>query len=365
MKKGIKILLGALGLGGLGLLIWGRIGQTKRMINNLQVFPMLYGGINDMDFDPQKGIKLPIAVDIMNRSDASCKIRINSINLINKKGDVYAYSAAGDYVEDLKPNQTTRIKNINVWIKSSYCIKLFGVTMINIISFITTRDMEKLQNIANKALKMVEDSTIQLSLSINEAITVSLNIPFGESAEVSDDSSLHGLGLVCAADRKIRPLSDYNYLIPDKSNLKYDDRIILTDVEPEDTAKFIRKIARQYKSDTSALAKSLKGDNVKHTTENIWNFVADHIQYVQDASDKEQVRRPLRTLYDQKGDCDCYTTLIASMCENLGLDYVVRIAEYDNKGYFQHVYCIIEGYVCDPVVDRCFYEKKPTRVKDF
>ncbi len=359
MKKGIKILLGALGLGGLGLLIWGKIGQTKRMINNLQVFPMLYGGINDMKIDLQKGIKLPLAIDLMNRSDASCKIRINSLNLANGSGEVFAYSSSGNYVVELKPYQTSRLTNIDVWINAITVYKLLGTSIMTLVSGGDTTTIKQ------KALNIVENCTIQLSLSVNEAITVSLNIPFGESAEVSDDSSLHGLGLVCAADRKIRPLSDYNYLIPDKSNLKYDDRIILTDVEPEDTAKFIRKIARQYKSDTSALAKSLKGETVKHTTENIWNFVADHIQYVQDASDKEQVRRPLRTLYDQKGDCDCYTTLIASMCENLGLDYVVRIAEYDNKGYFQHVYCIIEGYVCDPVVDRCFYEKKPTRVKDF
>lgn len=357
MKKGVKILLGLLGLGGVGLYIWSKIGQTKQLINNLQVFPMLYGGINDMKIDLQKGIKLPIAIDFMNRSDAKCKIRLNSLNLLNEKGEQFAYSAAGNYVVNLGEYQTSRMTDIDVWISAVTVYKLLGASIISIINGDST-------SIKKKALSIVEGCTIQLSITVNEAITVSLNIPMGEAEDV-EYTTVSGLGLVCAEDRVIRPLADYEHLIPSKDNLLFEDKIIMSNVEPEDTAKFIRKVAKQYKGDTSALAKALKGQSVKHTIQNIWDFVAEHIRYVQDASDKEQVRRPLRTLYDQQGDCDCFATLIASICENLGYSYTIRIAEYDNKGYFQHVYCIIEGFVCDPVVDRCFFEKKPTKIKDF
>ena len=84
---------------------------------------------------------------------------------------------------------------------------------------------------------------------------------------------------------------------------------------------------------------------------------------------QEQVRRPLRTLYDQKGDCDCYATLIGSMLYNLGIPFKFRIAEYANKGYYQHVYVIVPysgGYfTVDPVLDNFNQEKPTTNHKDF
>ena len=77
----------------------------------------------------------------------------------------------------------------------------------------------------------------------------------------------------------------------------------------------------------------------------------------------EQVRRPLRTLYDQKGDCDCFATLIGSILENLGIKYKFRVAAYQ-RGW-QHDYVIVPYengyYTVDPVLDQCFAEKKPTR----
>jgi hypothetical protein len=83
----------------------------------------------------------------------------------------------------------------------------------------------------------------------------------------------------------------------------------------------------------------------------------------------EQVRRPLRCLYDKKGDCDCYATLIGSMLENLNIPYKFRIAAYNGNENYQHVYVIVPNgtgyYTCDPVVDRFNYEKPPSKTKDF
>ena len=84
----------------------------------------------------------------------------------------------------------------------------------------------------------------------------------------------------------------------------------------------------------------------------------------------EQVRRPLRTLYDQKGDCDCYATLIGAMLKNMGIDFRFRIAAY-SAGRYQHVYVVVPSndsptgyYVVDPVLDQCFAEKAPSKFFD-
>ena len=82
-----------------------------------------------------------------------------------------------------------------------------------------------------------------------------------------------------------------------------------------------------------------------------------------------EVRRPLRCLYDKKGDCDCYATLIGSILENLNIPYKFRIAAYNGNSHFQHVYVIVPNgsgyYTCDPVVDKFNYEKPTSKVKDF
>lgn len=129
----------------------------------------------------------------------------------------------------------------------------------------------------------------------------------------------------------------------------------------------MREVAERYKSDTATLAQRLNKDGLKETLQNIWNFVYTYIQYVPDSRVREQVRRPLRTLYDQQGDCDCYATLIASMLINLNIPYHFRIAAY-SAGRYQHVYVVVphDGgyYVVDPVLDKCFAEKTPSKFFD-
>jgi transglutaminase-like putative cysteine protease len=131
----------------------------------------------------------------------------------------------------------------------------------------------------------------------------------------------------------------------------------------------MHRIVSEHSSDTKKLAQKLKAANLRDTLRNIWNFVYTYIQYEPDSKLFEQLRRPLRTLHDQKGDCDCYAILIGSVLTNLNIPYSFRVAEYENRGFFQHVYVVVPnggGYITvDPVVEKFDYEKPFTKKKDF
>lgn len=351
MKKGLKIGIIATVVLGVAAYIWGRVSTIKNMVTNLVITPKWYGSLNDMKIDFNKGVKCPLAVDIENRTDTELDIKINSVDLYSD-GERVATSAAGNYSKTLRANSTVTIP-IDVWVSSSVILSLIVSSILN-----NSAALEKAKEIVNKA-------TLKINLTA-KGVMMEVSMKLGESKTLKDEKKgTSGLGLVNYSKREIKPLADYIEIIPDVSELKHEDAIIIDDVTPEETAEFIREVGRKYKKDTEVLASVLRGRNNRETVENIWKFCVSHIRYTEDSKENEQVRRPLRTLYEQKADCDCFSALIASICENLGLDYVIRIAEYDNKGYFQHVYVIIDGYVCDPVVDKCFYEKPTTKHKDF
>lgn len=355
MKKGLKIGIIAT-IVFVAAYIWGRVSNIKNLVTNLVVTPKWYGSLNDMKIDVNKGIKCPLAIDIENRTDTSLDVKINSVDLYGD-GKQIATSAAGNYAKTLRANSTVTIP-IDVWISSSVVYSMLGTSILSLISGDT-------DNIKSKAQQLIKDATLKINLTA-KGVMAEVTMKLGESKTLQEEKKgTSGLGLVNYSKREIRPLSDYIELIPEVEKLQYDDAILINDVSPEETADFIREVGQKYKGDTRGLAQVLRGKDTRETVENIWKFCVSHIRYTEDSKDNEQVRRPLRTLYEQKADCDCFSALIASICENLGIPYVIRIAEYDNKGYFQHVYVIADGYVCDPVVDQCFYEKPTTNHKDF
>ncbi len=182
-------------------------------------------------------------------------------------------------------------------------------------------------------------------------------------------AAVSGLGLVAASQRKIRDISDYIAYIPPRENLKYNDHIVHPDGTVRDTGELMRAVVEKYYTDVTQLAKHLKRDTLKDTLQSIWDFVYTHIQYVPDSRVREQVRRPLRTLYDQKGDCDCFATLIGALLRNLDIEFKFRIAAY-SAGRYQHVYVVVplestdQYWVVDPVLDKCFAEKPTSKFFD-
>lgn len=89
-----------------------------------------------------------------------------------------------------------------------------------------------------------------------------------------------------------------------------------------DTLKLIDDLANKYAFQIKDLAESLNGGTELQTCKNVWNWVRNNVQYVHDDHERElkgkknlneQVRRPLRTVEEGKGDCDCMTVLIRAI----------------------------------------------------
>jgi hypothetical protein len=168
--------------------------------------------------------------------------------------------------------------------------------------------------------------------------------------------------------REIKSGAEFNHLFPKPIGNEVE---IKRDADVAATVAFIPKVVFDTLSDTSKIAKLLKGNTLDETCENIWDFVYEHIQYAKDKDGIEQIRRPARVWYDRvRGvDCDCYTVFISSILTNLHIPHIYRITKYKSRSYFQHIYPIVPtsdgGYITlDCVVNEYNYEEPYTEKKD-
>lgn len=150
------------------------------------------------------------------------------------------------------------------------------------------------------------------------------------------------------------------------------DRIIIEDGEVYETVDLMKRVVWKYINDTKQIASYLKGNSLRKTSENIWNFLYHHIQYKLDKKGLEQLRRPNRSWVERKTgiDCDCFSIFVSSILTNLKIPHSFRITKY-NKDVFQHVYVIVpdgqgkDYYTIDCVLGQFNYEKPFTEKKDF
>ena len=166
-----------------------------------------------------------------------------------------------------------------------------------------------------------------------------------------------------------------------KGGKEYDElfpRAMLTTITKKegatvaDTLRFIPQVVKETLFHTERIAQVLKGDDVRETCKNIWQFVYDHIAYKKDEDGKEQVRSPARAWHDrgniQGVDCDCYTVFISSILSNLKIRHILRITKY-KENHFQHIYPIVPlsdgSYITIDCVVRNFnYEEPYSEKKD-
>lgn len=132
--------------------------------------------------------------------------------------------------------------------------------------------------------------------------------------------------------------------------------LIKSGADLDDTLEHIAHIVyREYKT-VKELAFELKGRSVGETSENIWNYIRLNIQYQLDKDGLEELRTPNRTIRDGIGDCDDFTILTSCILMNLGIPHELRIAAYEQKGVFQHIYIASidqtgNTYIIDAVPD--------------
>lgn len=143
----------------------------------------------------------------------------------------------------------------------------------------------------------------------------------------------------------------------------------------EDTLRLLPVAVRRFSWQAAGIAAQLRGDGLRGTCRNVWEFCYHHFQYEPDGKGKEQVRSPARSWHDRAAgiDCDCFTVLVSCILSNLGIAHRLRIASYDIPGDpdppFQHIYVTVpleNGHhiTIDPVVDRFDLEVPPRQTRD-
>lgn len=354
MTKKNKWILALLTLGGIGTYLLSKTKSVVSMIKFLTITPRING---KPKFSLSK-LTLPFACDIANRTDQSLQFSISAL-VVRYKGDEVAFNyPTSTSVVDIKPHAVSTLEGLDVSIGYLKLVQIGG-DAINAALIDCQFD------------KFLSDIELEIVAKVNDAVIFNFTVHLGKTKDITIDgnkASVAGLGLVANRARQILPLSDYSMYIPTKDKLQNRDLIVIPNGSVDDTVTLMGEVAKKYAWQTADLAKYLLKDTLIDTLRSIWTFVYTHIQYVPDSRTTEQVRTPLRTLYDQKGDCDCYATLIASILHNLHIPYHFRIAAYE-AGRYQHVYIVVphnnQMLVIDPVLDSCFAEKKPTKFKDF
>ena len=358
MEKTAKIALSIVSLAALSFGII-KLFQLQNFAKLLSITPKLDGGLNNISIK-NGNMSIPVAVDFANRTDQTMTIGVNSLS-INLRGKEVANIRPNDKSVEIKANAISTLKGLRLDIPILSLISIVG-TIVNTIITSGTSALGDL----------VSEMTLNITCTLNKSIVFSINnIKLGEKKDVNANNpkAVNGLGLVAASERNIKPLSHYEMYISPKTALKRRDLILIPDGEVDDTVYLMHDIAKKYAPDTQTLAKQLGKQNIPQTLQSIFDFVYNYIQYIPDNPLVEQVRRPLRTLWDRKGDCDCFSVLIGSILHNLKIPFKFRIAAYNGKEKYQHVYVIVpyngKMLVCDPVVDNCFYEKPTSKQKDF
>jgi len=164
-----------------------------------------------------------------------------------------------------------------------------------------------------------------------------------------------------SAQRTIKSNAPYLHLFPKPD---FQERVH-KDGDVKKTLSLMRDIVIKFMDDTKKLAPLLKGKTLEDTCRNAWNFWYWHVQYKLDKG--EELRRPARTIYEQIGDCDCFSIAVSQTLLNLGINNDFTIAKYKDQsgrvGKWQHVYVTVPNpqggyFTLDCVAHRFNEEQK-------
>lgn len=325
--------------------IWRKTTGISQLAKQVGFVPR----INGFPTVKNGNLVVPAAVDITNPSFGSIKVEIVNGAAIIGGIQLATLNIPNVASVNIKANSTSTLEGFAISIPINTLLQVLNANIYDVI---------------NKNFDAIKE---QLSVRLDAVIGGVLNVSVSHS--FATDANTQSIGLTSAGRRTLKPFADYSAYIPARTELIKSDRIVIPQGTVEDTVHLMHEVVRTTLADTKRLSQWLKRNTLTDTIQSVFNFIYTHIQYERDSVLCEQVRRPLRTLWDRAGDCDCFATLIGSILTNLDIPFKFRIAAYNGRDYFQHVYVIIpteDGYLtCDPVLDSCFDEKKPTKVKDF
>lgn len=85
----------------------------------------------------------------------------------------------------------------------------------------------------------------------------------------------------------------------------------------------------------------------------IFDYVVNHVVYVEDPGNNQYVKTPARTLHDGYADCKSMAILIACCLQALNIDYVIRFVDFKGNKIYTHVYVVAfddgREIIIDPV----------------
>jgi hypothetical protein len=174
--------------------------------------------------------------------------------------------------------------------------------------------------------------------------------------------------MVAQYNRKLKSGAQFDGLIPKPKN---EVEVVSQSTNISETVDWIVHIIYTTLWQTKALAPKLAGRTLIETCQNIWEFIYEHIQYREDDKDAEQLHEPARIWAKRKigVDCDDFTMFASSLLLHLGIAHSLRLAEYNYKGYYQHIYVVVwlpngEYITIDPVKDEFNLEHPYTNYED-
>ncbi len=146
-------------------------------------------------------------------------------------------------------------------------------------------------------------------------------------------------------------------------------QLLYANGDNSDIIKSILYADSKSKHYTRKFAPHLRGHNLLQTCSNIWTFLNENINYVEDPEGVQSAKSPAQTLKDGYADCKSLSIFTGSILKNLGISYSYRFAGYKEQGIYNHVYVIINDgskeIIIDSVIDEFNTEKDYLTKKDY
>ena len=126
----------------------------------------------------------------------------------------------------------------------------------------------------------------------------------------------------------------------------------ITSAITEGVAVQVREFAKQFSPDDQGLKE-------------LWKWVKTNIEYEEDG-DTQIIQEPARLAQSKKGDCKSMTLFVASVLQNMGLDFIIKYVHYNDTGT-NHVYAtaiLKDGtpVIVDTVWKRFNEQKEPFKI---
>ena len=193
-------------------------------------------------------------------------------------------------------------------------------------------ELQKIRNQKTKGKKIVWDESKEKS--------------YNEMMQERENKALRELGIKGIMQETYN-IEDLKAVYP-KPN---DTTINMGEGGLHDTINAIIKIINYNYKKMLPVAQLLQTDTLEQTLYNIWHFLKSETVYTKDKAFIEELRTPQRLIADKIGDCDDYTMFAASILKALGYNPFLYIVAFNNSDAYAHIYCGIENYVVDGVMN--------------